>query len=546
MKSKDLIKKMSCLLVPYIKKMMIVFLCLIISSIVSFFIPVINQKIIDYGFVEKKMSHILSFSTLLFILYMMNEIFNFIKYKKRAEIASDLHCRLLEDAMKHILKLKTSHIDALNKSELINNMNIDIDNILLITEEGVLFAVTQIFNVLGGALGLYFINSKLLLIVLLFIPLKIGFILFLSKKRELNSRNFMSNFETFIHDFTDIILGIRVIRNFGIQNIIKNEFNNASKAMAESKQKLEFSEHINLITDNVLVQLLNFLLYVFGAYLVVLTNLSIGSVIAFVSYSIYITSPITAILNTRYIFAGILPSVYRYFEFMNLEEEADGKENISDCIESIRLKNVCFSYDNTMILNNLSLDINSKEKIAIIGKNGSGKTTLINLLLRFIVPSSGNISVNGKNIQFYKLDEYRECFSVVSQDVFLFNKSIRENITLQRQIDDEKIFWAIKESGLEDFVQQVSLDYVVGSNGCLLSGGQKQKIALARALVFDRPIVIFDEATSNIDSISVSLMNNLVQHTLKDKIVLCITHTPQLLSTFDRIVEIKNQQLEEV
>ena len=128
----------------------------------------------------------------------------------------------------------------------------------------------------------------------------------------------------------------------------------------------------------------------------------------------------------------------------------------------------------------------------------------------------------------------------------MFNKSIRENITLQRQIDDEKIFWAIKESGLEDFVQQVSLDYVVGSNGCLLSGGQKQKIALARALVFDRPIVIFDEATSNIDSISVSLMNNLVQHTLKDKIVLCITHTPQLLSTFDRIVEIKNQQLEEV
>lgn len=178
-------------------------------------------------------------------------------------------------------------------------------------------------------------------------------------------------------------------------------------------------------------------------------------------------------------------------------------------------------------------------KTAIIGRNGSGKTTIINLLTRMYEPISGKIMLGTEDISELPLPEYRNMVSAVSQQIYLFNDTIRNNICLYKQVDDVIVEEACKDSGLEDFIKEVSLDYVVGQNGAMLSGGQKQKIALARALIHDKPIVIFDEATSNTDAYSEQQINGLLDTKLKEKTVIVITHKEEILNKVDQIVELK-------
>ena len=212
------------------------------------------------------------------------------------------------------------------------------------------------------------------------------------------------------------------------------------------------------------------------------------------------TGPISAILNIGYLLSGIIPSTKRYYEFMDLREEADNGKIAEPVFGELTLENIFFSYEiDKPILIDVNLKFPMGSKTALIGRNGSGKTTIINLLTRLYEPMNGQILLKGVNISEITLEAYRNMVSVVSQQIYLFNDTIRNNICLYKQVSDEVIEDACKDSSLDEFLEEVSLDYVVGQNGAMLSGGQKQKIALARALVHDKPIIIFDEATSNTD-----------------------------------------------
>lgn len=225
---------------------------------------------------------------------------------------------------------------------------------------------------------------------------------------------------------------------------------------------------------------------------------------------------------------------------MELEEETDNGKKTDLCPNDLRLQKVSFVYErDKCILKNIDILFAKSSKTAIIGRNGSGKTTIINLLTRMYEPTSGEILLGAENISELPLPEYRNMVSVVSQQIYLFNDTIRNNICLYKQIDDTVIEAACKDSGLEDFIKEVSLDHVVGQNGAMLSGGQKQKIALARALVHDKPIIIFDEATSNTDAYSEQQINGLLDTRLKDKTVIVITHKKEVLSKVDQIVVLK-------
>ena len=300
----------------------------------------------------------------------------------------------------------------------------------------------------------------------------------------------------------------------------------------------QIAEHLGL---PVIVQILVTVIYIIGANLVFKFQLSVGSVFAFITYSAYVTGPISAILNIGYLLSGIIPSTKRYYEFMNLQEETDKGKLIKPEFGNLKLEEVFFSYETDKpILTDVNIEIPKGSKTVLIGKNGSGKSTIINLLTRMYEPTAGQIKLKGVNIFEITLESYRNMISVVSQQIYLFNDTIRNNICIYKKVSDEVIETACKDSGLEDFLKEVSLDYVVGQNGAMLSGGQKQKIALARALVHDKPIIIFDEVTSNTDVYSEHQINGLLHTRLKEKTVIIITHKQEILQDVDQIVMLKD------
>lgn len=243
-------------------------------------------------------------------------------------------------------------------------------------------------------------------------------------------------------------------------------------------------------------------------------------------------------MNIKQMLAGIFPSVERYVAFINIEEEQVEGEKVPS-MGDITLTNVSMCYETNpdkYAIENLSLTIKAGSKTAVIGTNGSGKSTFVNLLLRLYKYSSGSITMNDMEISSLKLDDYRNMFSVVSQDVVLFNGTIKDNLCLYKDFSDSAIKFAIQASGLEGFIKDHTLDYIVGERGTALSGGEKQKLSLARAILHDRPILILDEATANTDIHSKKYIHNYLLNEATEKTVIIITHSDEVLQMMDNIV----------
>ena len=409
-----------------------------------------------------------------------------------------------------------------------------------IADESVFFVFTQAFSMTGGIIGLFILDYRMTVLVLLFIPIKCVIMRYFAKKRKQLIDRFIYENQKYAGWFGDTVGGIREVKLFGIFENKHKEFSDKQMRVINSQKKVHMLSQWNSTTDTILVRILTTLIYVVGANMVFNMQLSVGNVFAFITYSAYVTGPISAILNIGYLLSGIIPSTKRYYEFMDLEEENTNADAVVlPQYGDVELQNISFSYDKEkLVLKNISLLLPRGSKVAFIGKNGSGKSTIIDLLLRMYEPTEGKILLSGSNIADMELGKYRNMISVVSQDIYMFNDTIRNNICLYRQVEDKKVLDICEDSGLTDFIAEVSLDYQVGQNGAMLSGGQKQKIALARALLHDRPIVIFDEATSSTDEYSEQQINSLLHTRLIDKTVIVVTHRTNILNEMDQIVEV--------
>jgi len=541
MSNREAVRKLLALLKDYTKIISIIFGCLLISTVLNLCVPLLSRRIMDDGFIGGNKELLIKLVLCSLMVYLVISVIDIIKEKNRINISAKIQYSLSEQAFSHLMKMKASYFNNKNYAEILNNINVDIGNMTSIADEGVFFVVTQAFSMTGGVIGLFILNWRMTILVLLFIPIKYVVMKKFAKQRKKVMDDFINDSQKYARWFGDTIGGVREVKLFGILNYKHAEFSQKQSKVVERQKKLNILSQWNNIIDTTLVQILVTVIYIIGANLVFKFQLSVGSVFAFITYSAYVTGPISAILNIGYLLSGIIPSTKRYYEFMNLQEETDKGKLIKPEFGNLKLEEVFFSYETDKpILTDVNIEIPKGSKTVLIGKNGSGKSTIINLLTRMYEPTAGQIKLKGGNIFEITLESYRNMISVVSQQIYLFNDTIRNNICIYKKVSDEVIETACKDSGLEDFLKEVSLDYVVGQNGAMLSGGQKQKIALARALVHDKPIIIFDEVTSNTDVYSEHQINGLLHTRLKEKTVIIITHKQEILQDVDQIVMLKD------
>lgn len=541
MSNREAVRKLLALLKDYTKIISIISGCLLISTVLNLCVPLLSRRIMDDGFIGGNKELLIKLVLCSLMVYLVISVIDIIKEKNRINISAKIQYSLSEQAFSHLMKMKASYFNNKNYAEILNNINVDIGNMTSIADEGVFFVVTQAFSMTGGVIGLFILNWRMTILVLLFIPIKYVVMKKFAKQRKKVMDDFINDSQKYARWFGDTIGGVREVKLFGILNYKHAEFSQKQSKVVERQKKLNILSQWNNIIDTTLVQILVTVIYIIGANLVFKFQLSVGSVFAFITYSAYVTGPISAILNIGYLLSGIIPSTKRYYEFMNLQEETDKGKLIKPEFGNLKLEEGFFSYETDKpILTDVNIEIPKGSKTVLIGKNGSGKSTIINLLTRMYEPTAGQIKLKGVNIFEITLESYRNMISVVSQQIYLFNDTIRNNICIYKKVSDEVIETACKDSGLEDFLKEVSLDYVVGQNGAMLSGGQKQKIALARALVHDKPIIIFDEVTSNTDVYSEHQINGLLHTRLKEKTVIIITHKQEILQDVDQIVMLKD------
>ena len=397
----------------------------------------------------------------------------------------------------------------------------------------------MIFSLVAMFIGNWFLT--LLVIIASIIPMMIsGFIG--QKSASLQNSSMIAD-QKYLAKVKDILAGFLVIKSFNVKEAIRQDYKNESEKLDE----IYFIKGKFDVLSNVISQLSGMIVFLVafggGMYLVFGGHTTIGSVTAVVQLVNFVVMPLNEI--------GMGMSKFREgqatlnsFEVKDVIELQIGKtkEYFDDVIS---FSNVDFSYPNAeeKIFNNLSLQIKKGEKIAIVGMSGSGKSTLLNLLLRFYDVTSGYISIDNIDLQAISAESLYNLMTIVQQDVYIFDDTLRANITLNQFFTDEEIKQAVQQSGLESYVleNESGLQALCGENGSNLSGGQKQRVSIARALIRKTPILLLDEATSSLDNkVTTEIENSILE--IQDLTVLVVTHklNENILKKYDRILFMKD------
>ena len=397
----------------------------------------------------------------------------------------------------------------------------------------------MIFSLVAMFIGNWFLT--LLVIIASIIPMMIsGFIG--QKSASLQNSSMIAD-QKYLAKVKDILAGFLVIKSFNVKEAIGQDYKNESEKLDE----IYFIKGKFDVLSNVISQLSGMIIFLVafggGMYLVFGGHTTIGSVTAIVQLVNFVVMPLNEI--------GMGMSKFREgqatlnsFEVKDVTELQTGKtkEYFDDVIS---FSNVDFSYPNAeeKIFNNLSLQIKKGEKIAIVGMSGSGKSTLLNLLLRFYDVTSGYISIDNQDLQAISAESLYNLMTIVQQDVYIFDDTLKANITLNQFFTDEEIKQAVQQSGLESYVldNESGLQALCGENGSNLSGGQKQRVSIARALIRKTPILLLDEATSSLDNqVTTEIENSILK--IQDLTALVVTHklNKSMLKKYNRILFMKN------
>ena len=356
----------------------------------------------------------------------------------------------------------------------------------------------MIFSLIAMFIGNWFLT--LLVIFVSIIPMLISG--FIGKKSALIQNRVMIAEQTYLVKIKDILAGFLVIKSFNVKEAIYQDYSHES----ENLEEVYFIKGKFDVLSNVISQLSGMIVFLVafggGMYLVFNGYTSIGSVTAIVQLVNFVVMPVNEV--------GVGITKFREgqvtleaFEVQDVPEIPRGKAK-EYFNEVITFSNVDFSYPNTeeKIFNHLSLEIQKGEKIVIIGRSGSGKSTLLNLLLRFYEVTSGYILIDNQDIKDISMESLYNLMTVVQQDVYIFDDTLKANITLNQSFTEYDIKQAVQQSGLESYVleNELGLQVLCGENGSNLSGGQKQRLSIARALIRKTPILLLDEATSSLDN----------------------------------------------
>ena len=396
----------------------------------------------------------------------------------------------------------------------------------------------MIFSLLAMFIGNWYLT--LLVIIASIIPMMISG--FIGQKSAYLQKSAMIADQKYLAKVKDILAGFLVIKSFNVKEAIRQDYRNESEKLDE----IYFMKGKFDVLANVISQLSGMIVFLVafggGMYLVFNGYTTIGSVTAIVQLVNFVVMPLNEV--------GMGMSKFREgqatlnaFELKDVTglQTGETKEYFDDVIS---FSNIDFSYPNTeeKIFNHLSLKIQKGEKIAIVGMSGSGKSTLLNLLLRFYDVTSGHISIDNKDLQAISAESLYNLMTIVQQDVYIFDDTLRANITLNQSFTDEEIKQAVQQSGLESYVleNESGLQTLCGENGSNLSGGQKQRLSIARALIRKTPILLLDEATSSLDNqVTTEIENSILD--IQDLTALVVTHklNETILKKYDRILFMK-------
>ena len=537
--------KKECFLGPLFK---------LLEAILELIVPLVMAKIIDIGVKSYDTSYIIKMGILIIILGIVGLGSALVCQYFAAKASQGFGTKLRNELFHHINSLSHSEIDNIGTPSLITRIINDVNQLQVAVAMAIRLGVRAPFIILGSAIMAMFINLKLSLIFFLSIPLIVLTLYLVMGKAVPLYRVIQKKLDKISLITRENLDGVRVVRAFSKQEVEKNRFNIATLDHSNTSIKVgKLSALLNPLTFMIMNFSIAFIVW-FGGIGVNNGNFTQGEIIAFVNYMTQILLTLIVVANLVIIFTKASASATRVNEVLDTKssiKEASSSTKVQATNNSskiIEFKNVSFSYNNSKqySLENISLSINKGETIGIIGGTGAGKSTLVNLMPRFYESTEGEIFINGENIKNYSIKDLRNLFGIVPQKAVLFTGSLRENMKwANKNASDEEILMALDIAQCSDFVSNLKdgLDTAVLQGGKNFSGGQKQRLTIARALVGSPKIIILDDSSSALDFATDLKLRQALNTHAKEITTIIVSQRASSIKNSDKIVVLDDGKL---
>ncbi|MEG1651713.1 MAG: ABC transporter ATP-binding protein [Oscillospiraceae bacterium] len=555
--SKALIKRILSYLKPYRLQFLVVFIAILLSSVIGLLPSLITGKIVDKALYGRDMQLLLKLVAAAFATLFISQIIEVLETYVNAWISQRIIFDMRNEMYRHLQFMPHSFFTTEKQGDIMTRMNSDIDGVSSVISGTLTSAVSNITLVITTVTALFAMNPKLGLVGVAVIPMLILPTKQVGKRRwELAGENQIKHDEmNQLVNETLSVSGSLLAKLFTRENSDYESFSGLNNRVTEISLKEQRSGQWFRAVMGMFTQIGPLLIYLAGGWMLISSSdstLTVGAITATVALINRLYKPVQTLLNLQVDFTRSLALFSRIFDYL------DRNNPIKDCenpqkpdldTTDIQLRDVRFAYDGGKpVLDGVSFNIPSGSMYAIVGRSGSGKSTIVNLIPRLYDVTGGEVLINGVDVRAIELHYLRGNIGMVTQDTYLFNGTIRENLLCARENATQKeLENACKIANIHELIMSMpnGYDTVVGNRGLKLSGGEKQRVSLARVVLKDPKILILDEATSALDSISESLIQDALDGLMKDRTSIVIAHRLSTVLAADGILVIDGGKIAE-
>ena len=509
----------------------------------------IVQNFIGQG---SQLEQIKNLCIMLGLIFIFKNILYYISNLTMAYVQSNVITKIRIKLFRHISSLSLSFFNNIKTAELSSILIRDIAGMRVAFSQSLQKIIVEPISIISFIFLLFIINIKFTILVLVIIPISGFFSYKVGQSIRRKSKRTSIQSAGILNIIKETLNNIKIVKIFNLENTENKNFikeNNKYFNLIFNQSKLS---HLLTPINETIGLIVGILIIWFGGISVLEDGtMKSEDFIKFILLLFAMLQPIRKLANVNVLFQNGIAAAERVFTIFDNEDkikESNTPVKIDSFKKSINFKNVNFKYENNKntILEDINFEIIKGQNIAIVGKSGAGKTTLTDLLPRFYDPTDGDIFVDSLNLKDLALKDLRNLFGIVTQNVILFNDTIRNNIIQGNEnATDADIEKAIKSSNLEDLIDKLDhgLDTYIGENGVKLSGGEKQRLSIARALIKNPDILILDEATASLDSESEKKVHAAIDNLIIDRTVIIIAHRLSTIVNANKILVMDNGKI---
>lgn len=552
---KGTILRLGRYMMQYKYLMLLAFGLTIASNLLSLMGPMLSGYAIDAiepGVGRVDFARVFYYAALMVVFYLISSALSYVLSVLMIQISRKVVYKMRQDVFTHLMELPVGYFDTHQTGDIISRISYDIDTVNTSLANDLVQILTTLITVIGAFAMMIAISPRLVLVFVFTVPLSTILTKLITGKTRplfrLRSRK-LGELNGFVEE---MISGQKTLKAYYQEENTIRKFDGKNEEAVEAYYRAEYYGSVVGPTVNFINNLSLTLVSVFGALLFLADQMSIGSISSFMLYSRKFSGPINEAANIMSELQSALAAAERVFNMIDEPAEVSDRENaeeLSNVKGDVLLKNVSFGYTKEQaIIKGLDLYAASGKLVAIVGPTGAGKTTLINLLMRFYDAQEGQIFIDGSEIRDITRSSLRKAFAMVLQDTWLFQGTVFENIAYGKQgAAQEEVVAAAKAAKIHSYIKRLPQGYdtVLTDEGTNISKGQKQLLTIARAMLLDAPMLILDEATSNVDTRTELQIQQAMRKLMEHKTCFVIAHRLSTIQNADVILVVNHGKIVE-